>query len=132
MLSGQNKLRSSIATDYELGIDDLPPVYSKYFHISLRFLLKKKIGYLKRWFRLIRSAREGISDNCPTDEFSENGSLRTWVGLIKKHKTYPLESLYTSEGCVSSDYISYLPMSPAFSVLFKLYKSANLNPFGLV
>ena len=82
MLSGQDTLRSSIVTDYELGTDDLPPVYSKYFHLSLRFLIKKKIGYLKRWFRLIRSTREGNCDNCPTDDFPENGPLRTWVGLI--------------------------------------------------
>ena len=82
MLSGQHTLRSSIAIEYELGVDDLPSIYSKYFHISLRLLLKKKISFLKRFFRLIRSAREGLSDNCPFDEFSENNSLRTWVGLI--------------------------------------------------
>ena len=84
MLSGKATLRSSIVLEYNLGADDLPSVYSKYFHLPLRFLFKKKIGFLKRWFRLIRSAREGLSDNCPYDEFSENGSLRTWVGLIKK------------------------------------------------
>ena len=81
LLSGLVPLKKTIAAEYNLGPKDLPGVYSTYFHIPLQILLTKHAGYLKKWFLVIRSARETCSIATTLDEFSSNGPLRAWVGL---------------------------------------------------
>ena len=77
-------LKTSITTEYNYGLDSLPQTYSSYFHLPLTTLLNKPSKYLKRWFLLIRSARESSIDAFPPDIFSHKGPLRTWVNLSNK------------------------------------------------
>ena len=80
-LSRIHILKTSITNEYIHGLDNLPPLYSSYFQTPLPLLLKKPTKFLKRWFLLIRSARESSDGDCPFDIFTSNGPLRTWVKL---------------------------------------------------
>ena len=57
-LSGLPQLKQAIVTDYRSGRGDLPQVYSSFFHLPLHALLTKNIAHLKRWFLIVRTARE--------------------------------------------------------------------------
>ena len=81
VVSGIDSLSASVTTEYELGYEHLPHVYSSFFHLPLTSLLKKRTTYLKRWFLLIRTARETHQPLEVVDEFASNGPLRTWIGL---------------------------------------------------
>ena len=76
-LSGLPQLLTSITTEYGLGKEQLPHVYSSFFHIPLDALLKKEVHYLKRWFLIVRSARETNTLIRDIDDFSYDGPLRT-------------------------------------------------------
>ena len=80
-LSGIVPLKATITLEHALGPINLPGVYSSYFHIPLLSLLQKSPTYLKKWFLIIRSAREASSIVTNIDEFSTNSPLRAWVGL---------------------------------------------------
>ena len=41
IISVKELLKSTIITEHELGLDDLPSLFSKYFHIPIRILLLK-------------------------------------------------------------------------------------------
>ena len=81
LLSGINTLKDSIREEHARGDTQLPSVYSSYFHLPLSSLLSKNCTYLKRWFLVIRSARESYTNVSYNDPFSLNGHLRTWIGL---------------------------------------------------
>jgi hypothetical protein len=81
-LSGLELLNTAITAEYTLVKGDLPGPYSSFFHTPLPFLLKKDINSLKRWFLIIRAAREANNMVGDLDDFSFNGPLRTWIGLI--------------------------------------------------
>ena len=81
-LSGLQQLRSAITAEYTLGRGDLPGPYSSFFHIPLSSLLKKDVNSLKRWFLIVRTAREAHTIIGDLDDFSFDGPLRTWIGLI--------------------------------------------------
>ena len=81
LLSGFSALKKCISFEHSLGKLSIPPVYSSYFHIPLQSLLLKNSSYLRKWFLVIRSARESYSDIQTVDEFSINGPLRKWVAL---------------------------------------------------
>ena len=81
-LSGLVPLKAAIATEYGLGLGDMPHVYSSFFHTPLHRLLKKSVSSLKRWFLIIRTAREANSMVRDLDDFSFDGPLRKWIGLI--------------------------------------------------
>ena len=81
ILSGLPQLKTAITADYTAGFQDLPSVYSSYFYIPLPALLKKTTAHLKRWFLIIRSAREACTIPTTIDDFSVTGPLRTWIGL---------------------------------------------------
>ena len=70
-----------MSKEYTLGYDQLPSVYSSYFHLPLQTVLSKTVLYLKRWFLIIRSAREAYDPSHLEDDFSSNGQLRKWIGL---------------------------------------------------
>ena len=74
-------LKQAITSEYNIGLGILPYIYSSYFNLPLQQLLKKNIAYLKRWFLIIRSGREGHNGNICQDIFSYNSSLRHWVKL---------------------------------------------------
>ena len=80
-LSGIIPLKATITLEHTLGPIHLPGVYSSYFHIPLTTLLQKSPSYLKKWFLIIRSAREASSIATTIDEFSTNSPLGAWVGL---------------------------------------------------
>ena len=73
---------TAISKEYRLGTDELPHVYSSFFHIPLDALKKKQVHYLKRWCLIVRSAREAHTLIRDIDDFSFGGPLRTWMGLI--------------------------------------------------
>ena len=81
-LSGLEQLNTAITAEYVIGKGDLPGPYSSFFHTPLPFLLKKDVNSLKRWFLIIRAAREANTMVGDLDDFSFNGPLRTWIGLI--------------------------------------------------
>ena len=80
-ISGLAPLKCSITAEYALVKYYLPSVYFSYFHIHLNNLLSKSAQYLKRWFLVVRSARESCSITTCLDELFSNGSLRVWVEL---------------------------------------------------
>ena len=81
-LSGLTQLRTTITKEYGLGQANLPHVYSSFFHIPLDSLLKKQVHHLKRWFLIVRSAREAHTLIRDIDDFSFDEPLRSWIGLI--------------------------------------------------
>ena len=81
-MSGLVPLRISIAKEYGLGIGEIPQVYSSFFHTPLQKILKRGVEYLKRWFLIIRTAREANTLVRDIDDFSFDGPLRKWIGLI--------------------------------------------------
>ena len=74
-------LKTSITNEYNYGLANLPQIYSSYFNQPLRVLLKKSTHSLKRWFLIIRSAREAEDSDSPQDIFSVNGPMRSWIKL---------------------------------------------------
>ena len=81
-LSGLAQLEIAIDKEYRLGLGDLPSIYSHFFHPTLPRLLKRSVKYLKWWFLVIRTAREANTLVGDLDDFSFDGPLRTWIGLI--------------------------------------------------
>ena len=75
-LSRLQILMNSITNEYNYGLADLPSIYSSYFNTPLPIILKKSSKFLKRWFLLIRSAREATVGDSPPDMFSVKGHIR--------------------------------------------------------
>ena len=76
-------LKTSITNEYNCGLANLPQIYSTYFHLPLKVLLKKSTHSLKIWFLIIRSAREAEDGDSPQDIFSVNGPMGSWTKLSK-------------------------------------------------
>ena len=81
-LSGLEQLHTAIIAEYALGQGDLPGPYSSFFHTPLSFLLNKGVNSQKRWFFINRTAREANNMIGDLDDFSFDGPLRKWIGLI--------------------------------------------------
>ena len=81
-LSGLPQLKTAITTEYGIDRGELPQVYSSSFHTPLTALLNKDVKHLKRWFLIARSAREANTMVRDLYDFSFDGPLRTWIGLI--------------------------------------------------
>ena len=81
-LSGLEQLTAAVISEYGLGKGDLPQVYTSFFHTPLPSILEKPVRHLKRWFLIIRSAREANTMVRDLDDFSFDGPLRKWIGLI--------------------------------------------------
>ena len=80
-LSGVDDLKTAIAREYELGLGELPSVYTSYFIPPLAFILDKPTTYIRRWFLVVRSGRESFTIDNDIDIFSIDSSLRAWVGV---------------------------------------------------
>ena len=80
--SGKDQLMEAITLEYELGQNNLPGPYSSFFHTPLPSLLNKTIEHMKRWFLIVRTARETYSVDGDLDDFSFAGPLRSWIGLL--------------------------------------------------
>ena len=61
ILSGLALLCESIRVEHNSGLQSLPNIYNPYFNTPLPLLLSKSTLYLKRWFLVIRSARESFN-----------------------------------------------------------------------
>ena len=81
-LSGLSQLTTAIKKEHDIGLGNMPTVYSSFFHTPVEALLKKDVRHLKRWFLIVRAAREGNTLIRDLDDFSFDGPLRSWVGLI--------------------------------------------------
>ena len=81
LLSGVGQLTVAVINEYEQGLGELPSIYTNYFVSPLAFILQKPTAYLKQWFLVIRSGRESCSIELPTDQFSTDPALRSWIGL---------------------------------------------------
>ena len=81
-LNGMHILDSAISQEYLTDFHTLPPVYHPYFQITCSSLLSKSATYKKRWFLVIRTAREAQCGYLPIDAFSTTVSLRQWIGLL--------------------------------------------------
>ena len=81
-LSGLDQLKIAISKEYRICLGDLPSLYCHFFHFTLTRLLKRRVTYLKRWFLVVRSAREANTSIGDLDDFSFDGPLRKWIGLI--------------------------------------------------
>ena len=82
MLSGLAELKVAIVKEYEIGIGEIPSLYSSFFHVPLPRLLRRGVTYLKRWFLIVRTAREANTLIRDLDDFSFDGPLCKWIGLI--------------------------------------------------
>jgi hypothetical protein len=80
-LQGVDHLRRAISAECTLGQSDLPQPYAPFFYLPASSLLRKSTQYLKRWFATVRSGREQYQQNFTADEFTQNESLRAWIGL---------------------------------------------------
>ena len=62
-LSGVEKLKTAILKEYELGLGELPSVYTSYFQPPIVFILQKPTALIRRWFLVIRSGRESCTND---------------------------------------------------------------------
>ena len=81
-LSGLAPLKVAISKEHELGLGEMPSLYSSFFHTPLPRLLRRGVKHLKRWFLVVRTAREANTLVRDLDDFSFDGPLRKWIGLI--------------------------------------------------
>ena len=77
---GLDSLNYSITVEYHIGALGLPLHFNGYFSKPLATILAKDIESKKKWFKLIRRARE-INNITIRDAFQTNVILRKWVHL---------------------------------------------------
>ena len=81
-LSGLAPLKVAIAKEHRMGLGEMPSLYSSFFHTPLSRLMRRGVKHLKRWFLVVRTAREANNLVRDLDDFSFDGPLRKWIGLI--------------------------------------------------
>ena len=86
IVCGLSLLCDSIQAEHNNGLQYLPNVYRRYFNTALPILLSKSTLYLKRWFLMIRSARESFNPSNISDIWTTDNSLRRWIGLPPSHQ----------------------------------------------
>ena len=77
---GADSLDYSITVEYHIGALGLPSHFNAYFSKPLPTILAKDIKSKKKWFKLIRRARE-IHNITIRDAFQTNVILWNWVHL---------------------------------------------------
>ena len=77
---GIDNLEYSITVEYHIGPIGLPSQFNGYFSTPLATLVVKGTTYKKKWFKLIRRARE-VRDLTFRDAFQRNVILCNWVHL---------------------------------------------------
>ena len=80
-LNRVEELKIATLKEYELGLDELPPIYISYFQPPIVFILQKLTAYIRRWFIVIMFGRESCTDDIDIDTCSTDVALRSWVGL---------------------------------------------------
>ena len=102
ILSGLAQLHTSISFEYSTGLQHLPSVYCRYFSTPLPIILKKSVSYKKRWFLVIRSARESSGLSTYNDIWHQDQALRIWIGFCPSNHHHSLAHPPTSS-------LRYLP-----------------------
>ena len=81
-MSGLAPLKVAISRELDIGPRGLDQSFRPYFTITSETFSKMNSLSLRRWFALIRQARED-SGYLYQDEFKRSQALRDWVGLTK-------------------------------------------------
>ena len=79
-LSGLSSLKWAIGREYQLGLDQLPPLYHQYLQMPAQPLLSGPVKAMKQWLVLVRRAR-GQAGVQYTDQIENSQALRRWIGL---------------------------------------------------
>ena len=79
-MSGIDKVRAAIARERQIGLGNLDLSFAPYFTLPTSSFTKMKPINLRRWFSLIRKAREAQGHEYQ-DEFTSSAALRDWIGL---------------------------------------------------
>ena len=77
---GLDQLHTAVRVELQQGLDQLAPLYQGYFCDNAITLLSKPADCIKRWFLVIRIAREG-NDTDQQDGFTHNPTLQSWIML---------------------------------------------------
>ena len=85
ILSGLDRLKDSISSEYSMGLGFQPTLYRRYFTIPHPRILNKSPTYQKRWFLVIRSGREATSYLVYNDNWHTDKALRRLIGLLPNH-----------------------------------------------
>ena len=81
-LEGGEDLNQAIRFEFEVGPQNIHTDLHQLFQGNIEDLLKKPIDTKKKWFQIVRTAKEALGQD-RRDKFAENGSLRKWIGLKK-------------------------------------------------
>lgn len=84
-VSGGYHLEEAIRYEFNQGIHELHKDFSRLFsrYSSVETLIGQPLQARLQWFKTIRTAREATSTS-RIDIFSNNGPLRSWIGLSKR------------------------------------------------
>jgi hypothetical protein len=77
---GLEQLHTAVRAELQQGQDILATVFQGYFRDNAKTLLAKPAHYIKRWFLVIRIAREANNTD-QQDAFTHNPTLRSWILL---------------------------------------------------
>ena len=77
---GLEQLHTAVRAELQQGLDQLAPVFQGYFRDNAETLLAKPAYFIKRWFLVIRIAREANNTD-QQDAFTHNPTLRSWIFL---------------------------------------------------
>ena len=75
---GLDSLHTAVRAELQQGLDQLAPLYQGYFREIATTLLSKPANHIKRWFLVIRIAREA-NDTDQQDGFTHISTLRSWI-----------------------------------------------------
>ena len=79
-LSGIQKVKKAIVKEKAFGLGVLDSSFGPYLNIPQSAFSQMKSIDLRRWFALIRNAREAAGHEY-ADEFVTSKALRSWIGL---------------------------------------------------
>jgi hypothetical protein len=77
---GLEQLYTAVRAELQHGQDRLATVFQGYFRDNAETLLAKPAHYIKRWFLVIRIAREANNTD-QQDALTHNPTLRSWILL---------------------------------------------------
>ena len=82
-MEGVPLLKESITKEWKKGIGRLPASeFSKFFKQKLGDILEKSIETRKHWLMVVKQGRIMMDPtNLVEDEFTENKSLKSWIGI---------------------------------------------------
>ena len=82
-MEGKEILHETIKNELNVGLSTLPMLeYRHMFRMKLTTILNKPMSWKKDWLATIKLARQVHEDkNSPIDIFTNNNTLREWIGL---------------------------------------------------